>query len=145
MNVELLRNIAAVIQEKPAEFNMNSWHHAEDPNYDYYGIALCDLPKDKQISCDTTHCIAGWAQVLSPDRDCKVRASVDAKRLLQLDDEQADRLFYVEKDCGDTDGWPKRFRGRKKKGMDELESAWSMTPRQAAARIEHFIATGGTE
>lgn len=140
MNVELLRKIAAVIQEKPREFDMNGWHQSAHQ----YGMALCDLPKDEQVSCDTTHCIAGWAQVLAPDRDCQVRASLDARRLLDLTPEQADRLFYVEIEDGGT-GWPLKFRGRPNKGMDKLESMWSMTPKQAAARIEHFIATEGKE
>lgn len=84
------------------------------------------LPKEKQISCKTTHCIAGWAQVLDPNRDCEEPAVNDGQRLLDLNDDQACRLFYA-------DGWPKGFGG------------WRATKVQAAARIEHFIKTRGKE
>lgn len=76
MNVRLLRKIAKVIQEKPREFDLRNWHHVRGTNSN--DRALCDLPKEKQISCKTTHCIAGWAQVLSPKRDCGESAEYDA-------------------------------------------------------------------
>jgi hypothetical protein len=130
MNVRLLRRIAKVIQEKPKEFNMSSWHR--DKVAARAGIwsasvdALCELPKERRISCTTTHCIAGWAQVLSPDRNCKELAEVDAMRLLDIHPEQAMRLFHG---CN----WPSGY------------GKWRATAAQAAARIEHFIKTKGAE
>jgi hypothetical protein len=124
MNVELLRKIAAVIQEKRGQFDMRFWHHRKDTGF--RADALCSLPEEVRISCKTTHCIAGWAQVLAPNRDCTVEAEEDAKRVLGLNHDQASRLFYA-------DHWPKGF------------GAWKATKRQAAARIEHFIATNGAE
>lgn len=137
MNTKLLRKIAKVIIEKPRQFNMDKWHNNEKVKgedklrgkYKYY-YALCDFPKEKQISCDTTHCIGGWAQALSPDRNCEVAAEKDAKRLLEITLSQADRLFYC-------DNWPEQFQGKR--------VLWKPTRRQAADRIEHFIKTAGKE
>jgi len=131
MNVRLLREIAKVIQEKPRQFNMRFWHLDKKNKLFSWsdGIkadALCELPEDRRIACTTTHCIAGWAQVLSPDRKCKVKAEKDARRLLELTPKQAYRLFYA-------DNWPKGF------------GHWKSTAKQAAARIEHFIKTAGEE
>ena len=135
MNVRLLRRIAKVIQKKPREFNMGSWHEDMLTNED--ADALCDLPKGKRIACTTTHCIAGWAQALSTKRDCTVSAEVDAERLLELSHDQAMRLFFVTGFFVTDECWPRKFRGRR--------NAWTPTPRQAAARIEHFIKTNGAE
>jgi hypothetical protein len=107
MNVELLRKIAAVIQEKPAEFDMNDWLTVH--------------------SCGTSYCIGGWACKMTGADNYKFGA---AREALGLDQEEADLLFY----CTD---WPKQFHG----SVD----AWKPTPEQAAARIEHFIKTGGAE
>ena len=138
MNIRLLRRIAKVIQEKPREFDMGYWHI--DTTIDWFQgehDALCGLPKDKRISCTTTHCIAGWAQVLSPKRNCRLPADSDAQRLLGLTNEEADRLFHVD-GGGTTLGWPRKFRGRG-------TNIWKPTVKQAAARIEHFIKTKGAE
>lgn len=81
MNVELLRKIAVVIQEKPAEFDMRGFtRHTER---------------------GTTHCIGGWARQLT--------GNYNMAQALGLTEQQADRLFYVE--SADTEGWPKQFRG----------------------------------
>ena len=114
MNVELLRRIQEVIRLKPEALEMGDWH----------GKNLCG----------TTHCIAGWAQVLS-GHDESHRADDEGMEALELSYEEADRLFYV--DVGDGSGWPKEFRG----SPDE----WKPTPQQAIARIDHFIATEGRE
>lgn len=132
MNTRLLRKIAKVIQEKPRQFNMGRWHR-DTGAYNGLGLsveALCQLPKERQVSCTTTHCIAGWAQVLDPDRSCGSPAEKDARRLLGISDVQARHLFYADK-------WPKQFQGTK--------DAYRMYPAKAAARIEHFIKTGGAE
>ena|ERR1700728_4187244 len=137
MNVKLLRKIAKVIIEKPRQFDMSRWHHNKKARehdwsrgvYESY-TALCDLPQEKQISCDTTHCIAGWAQAISPDRKCKTPAEKDAKRLLQITPSMANRLFYC-------DNWPEQFQGKR--------DTWKPTRKQAVERIKHFISTEGAE
>jgi hypothetical protein len=88
--------------------------------------------------CGTTHCIAGWAQVLFPPEGVDTSGrwyavrniEEDAKNALQLTGLQPYNLFH----CG---GWPNKF-------ADDYILA--ITPKQrakvAAARITHFINTG---
>lgn len=113
MNVELLRKIAAVIQEKPELFDMQyfNWRN----------------------SCGTSHCIGGWAEDMT---------GLPMQEALNISNLEARRLFYVDGDFsdeeeGDEGGWPKQFHG--------VPEPWKPTPQQAAARIEHFIATNGAE
>lgn len=115
MNVELLRKIAVVIQEKPQLFDM--LHFSSDTKR------------------GTAHCIGGWAEELT---------GKDKYTALDIPVMQAARLFYVCDGMGEP-LWPRRFLGRKKKGMSHEVSKWRPTPKQAAARIEHFIATNGAE
>lgn len=129
MNVRLLRRIAKVIQlpENKGQFDINSWHRDKKGGaFQQSTPALCDIPKERQISCTTTHCIAGWAQVLSPKRNCKEQAYYDAMRLLEIGYFDAKKLFHAQ-------NWPSGFGGSR------------ATPAQAAARIEHFIKTKGKE
>jgi hypothetical protein len=123
MNVELLRKIAAVIQERPAEFGMDAWH------------------------CETQHCIGGYSQVLtgSPEND----KAGEMAAILEIEfipdtstgsgpdhaDDicEAGRLFYRE-------NWPAEFLNFDDDGYEDGTS-----PAKAAARIEHFIATEGRE
>ena len=124
MNVRLLRKIAKVIQEKPREFSIVTWHRNKSVGFDK--AILYEVPEEKRVSCRTTHCIAGWAQVLSPDHNCHEAAPDDAQRLLGITDYEASRLFYGY-------NWPKGFGGLR------------ANAKQAAARIEHFIKTKGAE
>ena len=109
MNVELLRKIAAVIQEKPAEFDMDSFNQ-------------------KNHNCGTPHCLGGWAAVFSGSKTLS-----GAQEALGIDDDQWALLCY-------PDQWPVDF-------YDESSSIpWcDIAPADAAARIEHFIATEGQE
>jgi hypothetical protein len=109
MNIELLRKIAAVIQEKPAEFDMADF--------------------TKYTTCGTAHCIGGWAHVLTGGDEEKA-CSRGGRLALELSETEAYRLFYC-------DQWPPRFQSG--------ETGWEVSPELAAARIEHFIATGGAE
>lgn len=125
MNVRLLRRIAKAIVENPRQFDMDTFHKSKG-----YGSAcvLADIPEKEQHSCNTTHCIAGFAQILSSKSDYKMDAALDARRLLDIDHVAAARLFYC-------DAWPEQFRGKKE--------VWKPTRKQAFDRIEHFIKTGG--
>lgn len=67
MNVRLLRRIAKVIQEKPREFDMRTFHNQKD--------------------CGTTHCIGGWAEALTGKNPIEA---------LGLTGDESDRLFYVQ-------------------------------------------------
>lgn len=127
MNTRLLRKIASAIMEKPRQFDMNAFHK----NKVLGSVSvLCDLPKEMQASCGTTHYIAGWAQILSSKRNCRNESFFDAQKLLDIDRQSAARLFYC-------DEWPDQFKGKK--------DVWNPTRKQAVARIEHFISTKGSE
>lgn len=118
MNVPLLRKIQQVIAESPAEFYMGMWHQEDS--------RACDRLSDVNDLCGTTHCIAGWAQVLSPEHQSST-ALLDGQKALGLDFVQADRLFYASR-------WPIRF-----------WKGFQPSVENAIARIDHFIETGGAE
>lgn len=80
MNVELLRKIAAVIQEKPAEFDISDYHTEHE--------------------CGTAHCIGGWAEVLSGRPQTMV--FTQPRDLLELTNKEAFRLFHAQL-------WPEQF------------------------------------
>jgi len=116
MNTQLFREIQKQIQKTPEKFSMSC----------FLTDQCCYNPQSIfQDGCGATACIAGWAIVLSgvtkyPEELCFRKATV----LLQLSDEQGQRLFF---DCY----WPTEF----------LPS----TSENAVKRIEHFIETNGEE
>src|SRR6266851_1964389 len=87
MNVELLRKIAAVIQEKPTEFDMSHWHSSE---HEIFG----KLSKGAK-ACGTTHCIAGWAHLID-GRYPRAFTMDAARKILGLTKDQAELLFQAE-------------------------------------------------
>jgi len=91
----------------------------------------------QEKSCGTTHCIAGWAQVLSGRKQDYDGAYADGQEVLGLTEEQAERLFYIT--SGAYGDWPEQFKG------EGEGKKWSPTPQQAVDRIEHFILTEGRE
>lgn len=123
MNIELLRKIAAVIQENPRQFSIRDWHTAK--GLGPFG-KLNTIPEKKRVACGTTHCIAGWAQVLSSKSSHSGWAKEVAMEKLGLNEDEANRLFYA-------DNWPRGFGGNNTNAV------------KTAARIEHFIATEGRE
>lgn len=124
MNVELLEKIAETIASRPNHFDISSWHNS-------YGV------------CGTTHCIGGWAQVLSG-----IRASTDHEEMAKLlglkhaydamyedslnDDCEAARLFVV-------DYWAEPFLSRYRDAVDDP----SERAKVACDYIHHFIETEG--
>jgi hypothetical protein len=88
MNVELLRKIAAVIQEKPAEFDMGDFRTLKP--------------------CGTAYCIGGWAHILSGG-DPELASEKTGRKALGISGDEAERLFFVTDE--DSGGWPEEFRG----------------------------------
>lgn len=137
MNVELLLKIAEVIQAKPDEFDIDQWH--------------------SHGTCNTTHCIGGWSQVISgaPQNSNSeemaallgIEFVMDAREssyyadeenvVHAMDDCQAGRLFYA-------DNWPDEFSVCGDEDCDEHPYG-GPTAAAAIARIHHFIATEGRE
>ena len=95
--ISKLKLIKAKILAEPNEFDMVWWtlHGNErrlDSNYE-------------NCTCNTTHCIGGWAVVLFAPKDCVCEledVAPNAQNLLNLTDSQANMLFYVHE-------WPVRF------------------------------------
>ncbi len=70
----LLRAVVNRIIESPEAWDQTCWH-------------------GKRAGCGTTHCVAGWAQVLGGIKPCKSTARNDAAQLLELNYSEADYLF----------------------------------------------------
>jgi hypothetical protein len=122
MNKKLFERIAAVIEQAPEDFDMSSWEGRR-------------RNEDGEI-CGTTHCIAGWAIVLSTGQnflrqwsDYPEKVSNEAARLLEISEEQADSLFHVF-------SWPGEF---KHNWLDNDDQGQAKT---GIARIRHFMETG---
>lgn len=86
--------------------------------------------------CGTTHCIAGWALVLTGGQNFlrqwesyPEKISSEAARLLEISEEQANSLFHVF-------SWPKQF----KEGWFENDDQGAAET--GVARIRHFMETG---
>lgn len=126
---------------------------------------------DKVAPCRTTACIAGhamllvamaedpkteWSELAREFRRQENRGTVSvgnrAQRYLDLDDDSADRLFFVK-------NWPKNFReayialDTRKRGQDQYDMKVIINTKEnrrkaaviVAKRMEHFIKTKGRE
>ncbi len=122
MNVELLQEVKEKILAEPQSFDMCSWH--------------------RRSKCGTTHCIAGWADVLVNQEEfpsTKSEAYYASLFGLGLQYEKTSRLFYVEQ-------WPEPFRTQYLE-KDLLRSITQEDLKDlaqiAANRIDLFIETNG--
>jgi hypothetical protein len=142
--VKRLRKIQQAIRREPRLFDMNG----------YIDTSSTVAP------CGTAACIAGYAcfhkLVAEKGPMSWKRAGVlidderhmtlgRAKLYLDLDAEQAQRLFFFTKhiDDNDPDHWPIPF--EKAYILAEDDENWDMVAEISIARIEHFINTGGME
>lgn len=96
MNIELMKRVRDQITQRPETHDQNHW--------------------GRRTECGTTHCVAGWACVLSnveldwdtytDDNDTGFSygtsdgISIDkvARSLLRLNNDQADQLFWADND-----------------------------------------------
>lgn len=122
MNVRLLRRIQKQILKEPRQFYQDAWFERAE------GIP----------NCGTAACIAGWAIALSK-KMTPAKAigkfkdpSKFGRRLLDLEKEQSEKLFYRE-------NWPSKY-GRLYSSSSIKEKA-----RTAVKRIDRFISTNGAE
>jgi hypothetical protein len=128
MNTELLIKVREAIMAHPHNTDM---------------VAGWILHSNFQVAqCGTTGCIAGWAiaggdlEKLRKRREAtgaghQVRER--AKKLLDITEAQADRLFHVY-------AWPPSL-----KWSYDSATTWRMRAKITARRIDHFINTGGKE
>jgi len=140
MNTRLLRKIEKHITDEPEKFDMADWIGS-------------DYTKTRP-HCGTTCCIGGWAAVETGwrvvsrkdiwgyfehyfvDPNNKEFAPLSAmmsaaRKALNINEKEADRLFY-------SDNWPSPFQ----EVEDNIRSTKKDKAKNAVARIEHFIETG---
>jgi hypothetical protein len=125
-SIEMLGRIKIEILKEPRQFLMSSFYA------DSQEFGCWDIP-----NCGTAACIGGWGYAikhnLSPAlASCQRRVMLDHRLAIGINGEQATRLFFMEE-------WPQRFRET---------DAMPGTPefaKNAADRIDHFIATDGEE
>lgn len=129
VSIKRLREIKAQILAEPRQFLMHSYFTES-------------LNIQKPIpNCGTAACIAGWAISKAFTRNPDVAKSLAggiekegiANNYLLLNEAQGKRLFHMSR-------WPDKFT----KIGDEREGSPSFA-KQAAARIDHFIRTHGSE
>lgn len=118
MNIQLLKKIRRQILRTPRKFDMRFLHTSFESKE----------PVDFYTRCGTAHCICGWAAVLMEDD--QIQNGVHGLGVFDITEKQGFSLFF-------TRSWPRKFR-------DAYENAPSYTAKAkfAAARIDHFIATG---
>ncbi len=118
MNTKLLLQVKEAILHEPEQFRMYDWFTTDPDN----------IP-----NCGTAACICGWACAINlgtnpAEADQMILWPDNAKNNgLELDERQSARLFFFPR-------WPEQF---KLQSQDDAQ--------QAAARIDHFIATNGEE
>ena len=141
--VKQLRKLEKYILAEPRRFNMRAWVE---------GHATSVFRRQKP-PCGIVGCLGGNAIVMEGHDltyDDSRRVLIDgrmtsvepmARRILGLDLDQADRLFYVHSmQPAAKYAWPEKFdKAYRKAGSMKARA------RVAVARIEHFIATGGDE
>lgn len=141
MNVKLFREIQEAIRQEPERFDMSEWiegHYVEN------GAGFCG----------TAACIAGFACLLDANKTetekkqsfkarvlnllglkqpCEIGTPLRARKLLGIDYEQGERLFFVH-------NWPAQYRTAYAKATTKACEA-----KAACERIDHFIKTEGRE
>jgi len=123
MNVKLLEKVKQHIIEEPKRFDMALF----EVSIEDYPIAFLEYPK-----CGTVACIAGWACILSGQKP--VIWERNAIKLLDIDKDQAARLFFDE-------NWPGKYQGEYLRTKEQSKERAQV----ACERIDHFIATEGAE
>lgn len=132
MNTKLLRKIKKHILEEPKRFIMHSLIKTKERGV---GTYYDDAGKKTTFApCGTAACIAGWATLLSGNKDSKDEDVWQfGAKVLGLDIVQQYLLFY-------SHNWPDKFEEAFRAAKNRKKRA-----EIAADRIEHFIKTKGQE
>jgi len=130
MNIKLLKETAAMILKRPRQLRMEEY------------FTNVDSKLGPASHCGTAACIAGWGITLSRTKSKKPKDGLDyandsivdvhalGKRVFELTEPQADRLFFV-------DDWPVKFYDAYKLSLTAKDAA-----KAAHDRIHYFIRTG---
>lgn len=151
MNIKNVRKLLSHLKkqqktEQAARFNMR-----------YFGASCTDGLNDilQQPVCNTQACLAGetvlalHAGYIKPNGGINIYKKSPyrlydiedvAVKLLDLTDDERERLFFFRSMTGGANGWPKRFE-------DKYRNATTPVERLAVAisRVEHFIKTKGRQ
>lgn len=142
--IKILRRVKRHILARPTRLCMSKWliKKIDSGREDYYSGDWDGAKFQKYPPCGTAACLAGWTTMIAlPEREiAAVNVEDIAARELGLDYTQKHKLFYVAPICTTAFGWPEPFRSDYLKAKSQTARA-----RIAAARIDHFIATGGNE
>jgi hypothetical protein len=142
LTIRRLRAIKKQILKEPRQFVMRGLFECLHSTIDEDGYGV-NSRQATVPNCGTAACIAGWACTLylRPRLNPAIANAItsrsesepwdDAKRLLRADENQCQWLFLFEH-------WPPQFKKHRKEGTAAFA-------RQAAARIEYFIKTNGTD
>lgn len=118
MNIKLLNKVKKAILKEPRAFHMSSWHETWEEG-------------DREDGwCGTSHCIGGWAQVLSGKKKGHVHSSESFayyQELLQLPD--LNLLIH--------DLWPRPLHKRYENAVSEED--WDAAANVAAEAIDSYI------
>ena len=84
--IAMLDRIRGIVLADPDRLDMNEWHGEE---------WTPDCPIDGEVTCGTTHCLAGWAQALTTDPTLRTMpAQIAGKNLLP----RSGHLFFANEE-----------------------------------------------
>lgn len=83
MNLDNYKMVLDTIKRHPDQWDQTNWHG--------------------HYICRTTHCFAGWAQILSGREECGWRTRKDAMDWLGLEDQDAIYLFHSGRTLGELE------------------------------------------
>ncbi len=174
MNVELLRKVVEHVELEPRRFNMHEWY-VDATGVVCGEIDVCNLDVSSFFDengsdvppCGVVGCIAGTTCIISGKAIGFPRGIINgrklfeykmpiggwaknAQKLLELTDDQAERLFYpgywyaplyIGSQLHSENTWPEPFAGQYFRNRYNPEERVKIL----RARVEHFIATNGAE
>lgn len=107
---ELFERIITYFREEPCRLNMETWQS----NFLFPEIGSTNKENPLIPPCGTIGCLAFAAVFCSGLTKLNGNIPSTAKRLLQLTDEEADKLFY-------TDGWPEPMKSDHERCLNDFE------------------------
>lgn len=145
INVPLLRKVQKFLLAEPRRFYMDQG--VVDIEYLRRACGI-EIAEKAAPPCGTTCCIAGATYILGKNIQKTLNFTKRewetvrkyAVRELGLQEDEAERLFYIIDMHGTDTGWPMKFCYAYANAKTPLQRA-----KVGVARIEHFIKTNGAE
>jgi len=143
-NTERLRATVAAVKADPNSFDMGAWFCGTTACFG--GHAMRVKAQEEQTTLSLVKYDEDALRLYEPLRAespttarCRFGAGPDkyipheAAEYLELDDDQADRIFHAEE-------WPSQFEDEYERARAARNAAWMAQTLED--RVEHFIATG---